>query len=56
MRHKHLTVYEIRKPPCKLSVVFVLRLIMYSGVWGLGETELWPAQHRIAAVELFIKT
>ena len=56
MRHKHLTVYEIRKPHCKLSVVLLLRLIMYSGVWGLGETELRPAQHRIAAVELLIKT
>jgi hypothetical protein len=29
---------------------------MYSDVWSLVEMEHWSVQHRIAAVELFIKT
>jgi hypothetical protein len=29
---------------------------MYSDVWSLVEIERWWVQHRIAAVELFIKT
>jgi hypothetical protein len=29
---------------------------MYSAVWSLVEMECWSVQHRIAAVEMFIKT
>ena len=29
---------------------------MYSAVWSLVEMERWSVQHRIATVELFIKT
>ena len=29
---------------------------MYTDVWGLVEVEHWSVQHRIVAVELFIKT
>jgi hypothetical protein len=29
---------------------------MYSDVWSLVEMARWSVQHRIAAVELFIKT
>jgi len=29
---------------------------MYSDVWGYTEMKHWSVQHRIVAVELFIKT
>jgi len=29
---------------------------MYSAVWSLVEMECWSVQHRIAAMEFFIKT
>jgi hypothetical protein len=57
MCHKHLAVFEIRKPASPLSAATVLTVIMYSGdVWGLVEMEGWSVRHRFAAVELFIKT
>jgi len=53
---KHLTVFEIRKAVCQLGAAFVLTIIMHIDVWSLVEMEHWSVQHRIAAVELFIKT
>jgi hypothetical protein len=49
-------VFEIRKSSCNLSAAFVLMIIMYSDVWSLVEMERRSEQHRIAAVELLIKT
>jgi hypothetical protein len=55
VRHKHLTVFEILKPACQLSAAFVLAVIMYSDLYSLAEMERCSVQHRIAAMELFIK-
>jgi hypothetical protein len=53
---KHVTVFEIGKPACSLSAASILIVIMYSDVWSLVEMECWSMQHRVAAVELFIRT
>jgi hypothetical protein len=39
VHQKHLTVFEIRKSACQLSVAFVLTVTMYSDVWSLVEME-----------------
>ena len=56
VRQKHMMVFEIWKPACQLRAAFVLTVITYSAVWNLVEMEHWSVQHRIARVELFIKT
>jgi hypothetical protein len=56
VRQKHLTVFEIRKSACPRRGASILTVTMYSDVWSLVELERWSVQHRIAAVELFIKT
>jgi hypothetical protein len=53
---KHMTVFKMSKPACPLRCASILTVIMYSYVWGLVQVERWAVQHRIAAVELFIKT
>jgi len=55
MRHKELTVFDIRKSAYQLRAVFILAVIMHSNVWNLVETERWSEQHRTAAVECLSK-
>ena len=55
MRHKHLTVFDIRKPACQLRAAFILTVIMHNDVWSLVEMERWSVQHRTAAVDCLSK-
>jgi hypothetical protein len=48
---KHLTFLKSENQHARYVPV-----VMYSDVWSLVEMEHWPLQHRIAAVELYIKT
>jgi hypothetical protein len=52
MYQEHLMVFEIWKPACPLSGASIQIITTYSDV----EKERWSVQHRIVAVELFIKT
>ena len=56
VHHKHLPVFEIWKLACPLSATSILTVIMYSDVWSLVDMGRRSVLHRIAAVELFIKT